>query len=101
MAVTLEEEELRFMGTTHPMGSDPTEEPEAAREQVRHTIERLEEIRVDLEATAAGLRLSEGEEELDEPLAGRVEIDAVLRCSLQDYLVPLISSLRSLLADDS
>src|SRR6185503_15379700 len=41
-----------------------------AREQVRHTIERLDEIRIDLEATAAGLRLPEHGADLDDPLAG-------------------------------
>ena len=70
---------------------------EAAREQVRHTIERLDEIRADLEATAAGLRLPEREEEIHAPLAGLFEVDAVVRCGLHDHLKPLISSLRSLL----
>jgi hypothetical protein len=69
----------------------------AAREQVRHTLERLDEIRADLEATAAGLRLPEREEEIDSPLAGLFELDAVIRCGLHDHLKPLIASLRSLL----
>lgn len=69
----------------------------AAREQVRHTIERLDEIRIDLEGTAAGLRLPEEGEDIDGPLAGLYELDAVLRCVLHDHLKPLISSLRGLL----
>jgi hypothetical protein len=69
----------------------------AAREQVRHTVERLDELRADLEATAAGLRLPEREEEIDAPLAGLCELDAVIRCSLHDHLRPLIASLRGLL----
>jgi hypothetical protein len=69
----------------------------AAREQVRHTLDRLDEIRADLEATAAGLRLPEREEEIDSPLAGLFELDAVIRCGLHDHLKPLIASLRSLL----
>ncbi len=73
----------------------------AAREQVRHTIERLDEVRANLEATAAGLRLPEREEEIDEPLAGLFEVDAVLRCGLHDHLKPLIASLRSLLPGEA
>ena len=73
----------------------------AAREQVRHTIERLDEIRIDLEATAAGLRLPERGEDIDGPLAGLHELDAVLRCGLHDHLRPLIASLRSLLPGDA
>ena len=69
----------------------------AAREQMRHTIERLDEIRADLEATAAGLRLPERGEDIDGPLAGLFEVDAVIRCGLHDHLRPLIASLRSLL----
>lgn len=82
------------------MDDDTSKELTAAREQVRHTIERLDEIRADLEATAAGLRLPEREEEIDVPLAGLFEMDAVLRCGLHDHLKPLISSLRSLLRDE-
>jgi hypothetical protein len=67
-----------------------------AREQVRHAIERLDEIRADLEATAAGLRLPERGEDIDTPLAGLHELDAVLRCGVHDHLKPLIASLRSL-----
>lgn len=70
----------------------------AAREQVRHTIERLDEVRADLEATAAGFRLPERGEDIDAPLAGLFELDAVIRCGLHDHLRPLIASLRSLLA---
>ena len=73
----------------------------AAREQVRHTIERLDEVRADLEATAAGLRLPEHGEDIDGPLAGLFEVDAVIRCGLHDLLKPLIASLRSLLPDDA
>ena len=73
----------------------------AAREQVRHTIERLDEIRADLEATAAGLRLPERGEDIDGPLAGLSELDAVIRCSLHDHLRPLIASLRGLLPGDA
>jgi hypothetical protein len=73
----------------------------AAREQVRHTIERLDEVRANLEATAAGLRLPEREEEIDEPLAGLFEVDAVLRCGLHDHVKPLIASLRSLLPGEA
>ncbi len=73
----------------------------AAREQVRHTIERLDEIRADLEATAAGLRLPEHGGDLDGPLAGLFEVDAVVRCGLHDHLKPLISSLRSLLPTEA
>lgn len=82
------------------MDDDTSKDLAAAREQVRHTIERLDEIRADLEATAAGLRLPEREEEMDTPLAGLFEMDAVLRCGLHDHLKPLISSLRSLLRDE-
>ena len=81
---------------------DPTKAAlTAAREQVRHTIERLDEIRADLEATAAGLRLPERGEDLDAPLAGLHELDAVVRCGLHDHLRPLIASLRSLLPSDA
>ncbi len=73
----------------------------AAREQVRHTIDRLDEIRADLEATAAGLRLPEREEEIDAPLAGLFEVDAVIRCGLHDHLKPLIASLRSLISGEA
>ena len=69
----------------------------AAREQVRHTLDRLDEIRADLEATAAGLRLPEHGEDIDGPLAGVCELDAVIRCGLHDHLKPLIGSLRRLL----
>lgn len=69
----------------------------AAREQVRHTVERLDEIRADLEATAAGLRLPEHGEDVRDSLAGLYELDAVIRCGLHDHLRPLIASLRSLL----
>ena len=72
----------------------------AAREQVRHTIERLDEIRIDWEATAAGLRLPEQGEDIDGPLAGLYELDAVIRCGMHDHLKPLLSSLRSLLLSD-
>jgi hypothetical protein len=68
-----------------------------AREQLRHTIERLDEARADLEATAAGLRLPEPEEDIEGPLAGLFELDAVIRCAVHDHLKPLIASLRSLL----
>lgn len=79
-----------------------TEALAAAREQLRHTIERLDEIRADLEATAAGLRLPEREEDLDAnaSLSGLYEMDAVIRCGLHDRLKPLLSSLRGLLGDD-
>ena len=70
-----------------------------AREQVRHTIERLDEARAGLEATAAGFRLPEREEDISTPLAGLFEVDAVIRCGLHDHLRPLISSLRSLLGN--
>lgn len=73
----------------------------AAREQVRHTIERLDEIRAGLEATAAGLLLPERGEDIDGPLAGLSELDAVIRCGLHDHLRPLIASLRSLLPGDA
>ena len=79
------------------MDDDASNDLAAAREQVRHTIERLDEIRADLEATAAGLRLPERGEDIDAPLAGLFEVDAVLRCGLHDHLKPLLSSLRSLL----
>ena len=69
----------------------------AAREQVRHTIEQLDEIRADLEATAADLRLPERGEDVDAPLAGLFELDAVIRCGVHDHLKPLIASLRGLL----
>ncbi len=72
----------------------------AAREQVRHTIERLDQARADLEATAAGLRLPEREEDVDGPLAGLFELDAVIRCAVHDHLKPLIASLRSLLREE-
>ena len=62
--------------------------------------ERLDEARADLEATAAGLRLPEREEDVDGPLAGICELDAVIRCAVHDHLKPLIASLRSLLHDD-
>lgn len=68
----------------------------AAREEVRHTIDRLDEARADLEAMAASLRLPDREEEMDAPLAGLYEVDAVVRCGLHDHLKPLIGSLRSL-----
>ena len=73
----------------------------AAREKVRHTIERLDEIRADLEATAAGLRLPEQGDDIDGPLAGLHELDAVIRCGLHDHLKPLIASLRGLIRDES
>ena len=72
----------------------------AAREQIRHIIERLDEVRADLEATAAGLRLPEREEDVDGPLAGLFELDAVIRCAVHDLLRPLIGSLRSLLREE-
>lgn len=73
----------------------------AAREQVRHTIERLDEIRSDLEATAAGLRLPEHGDDIDVPLAGLFEVDAVIRCAVHDHLKPLIASLRSVLPGEA
>ncbi|HYU32129.1 MAG TPA: hypothetical protein VEW48_08190 [Thermoanaerobaculia bacterium] len=72
----------------------------AAREQVRRAIERLDEIRADLEAIAAGLRLPEHGEDIEGPLAGLFELDAVIRCSVHDLLKPLIASLRGLLRDE-
>jgi hypothetical protein len=83
------------------MGDDASRNLAAAREQVLHTIERLDEIRADLEATSAGLRLPDREEEVDAPLAGLFEIDAVIRCGLHDHLKPLITSLRSLLPGEA
>ncbi|HYU34973.1 MAG TPA: hypothetical protein VEW48_22715 [Thermoanaerobaculia bacterium] len=77
-----------------------TEALAAAREQLRHTIERLDEARADLEATAAGLRLPEREGDIDGPLAGICELDAVIRCDVHDRLKPLLASLRSLLHDN-
>jgi len=80
------------------MNENPTTQALAvAREQLRHTIERLDEIRADLEATAAGLRLPDGGEDLDGPLAGLSELDAVIRCGVHDHLKPLIAGLRDLL----
>ncbi len=80
------------------MDENPTTQAlTAAREQVRLAIERLDEIRVDLEATAAGLRLPERGEDVTDPLAGLYELDAVVRCGLHDHLRPLLASLRSLL----
>ncbi|HKH45882.1 MAG TPA: hypothetical protein VKM72_14565 [Thermoanaerobaculia bacterium] len=75
----------------------PTDTLAAARELVRSTIERLDEARADLEATAASLRLPEREDDIDAPLAGLFELDAVIRCAVHDHLKPLIASLRSLL----
>jgi hypothetical protein len=78
--------------------TDPTAETlAAAREQLHHTIERFDEARADLEATVAGLRLPENAEDLDGPLAGLFELDAVIRCAVHDHLKPLIASLRSLI----
>lgn len=68
----------------------------SVREQVRPTIESLDEIRIHLEATVAGLRLPENGEDIDGPLAGLYEVDAVIRCGLHDHLKPLIASLRKL-----
>lgn len=82
------------------MSDNASKDLAVAREQVRHTIERLDEVRANLEATAAGLRLPERGEEIDTPLAGLDEVDAVVRCGLHDHLKPLIASLRSLLRDD-
>lgn len=76
--------------------TDKTEALTEAREQIRHVIDRLDEIRTDLEATAAGLRLPEHEEDIDGPLAGLYELDAMIRCGLHDHLKPLIASLRGL-----
>ncbi|HYU31085.1 MAG TPA: hypothetical protein VEW48_02900 [Thermoanaerobaculia bacterium] len=73
----------------------------ATREQLRHIIERLDEIRADLEAIAAALRLPERDEDVDAPLAGLFELDAVIRCAVHDHLRPLIASLRSLLRRDA
>ena len=85
-----------------PMAHNPpTEALAAAREQVRLAIERLDEIRADLEATAAGLRLPERGEDVDAPLAGLFEVDAVIRCGLHDHLRPLIASLRSLVRESA
>lgn len=69
----------------------------APREQVGHAIDHLDEVRADLEAIAAGLRLPEDEEEIEGPPAGVLELDAVIRCAVHDYLKPLIASLRSLI----
>lgn len=69
----------------------------ATREQVSHAIDHLDAVRADLEATAACLRLPEREEEIDGPLAGLYELDAVIRCGVHDHLKPLISGLRGLL----
>jgi hypothetical protein len=60
-------------------------------------LERLDEARAGMEATAAGLRLPEHGEDVDAPLAGLSELDAVIRCVLHDHLKPSIASLRSLL----
>lgn len=73
----------------------------AAREQVRHTIDHLDEARADLEAVAAGLRLPDREEEADASLAGLYELDAVIRCGVHDHLKPLLSSLRGLLRSEA
>ena len=70
------------------------------REQIRHAIDRLDEVRADLEATAAGFRLPEQGDDIDGPLAGLCELDAVIRCGLHDHLKPLIASLRSLTRDE-
>jgi len=75
----------------------PTEALTAAREQVRLAIDRLDEIRADLESTVAGLRLPERGEDVTDPLAGLCELDAVIRCGVHDHLRPLIADLRSLL----
>lgn len=72
-----------------------------AREQIRQTLERLDEARAGLEATAAELRLPEREEEVDVPLAGLYELDAIIRCGVHDYLKPLLSSLRDLLRSEA
>lgn len=72
-----------------------------AREQIRQTLEHLDEARAGLEATAAGLRLPEREEEFDGPLAGLHELDAVIRCGVHDHLKPLLSSLRGLLRSEA
>jgi len=83
---------------THGAELEPTTAALAqAREQLRHTIERLSEARADLEATAAGLRLPEHEGDIEGPLAGLFELDAVIHCAVHDHLKPLIASLRSLL----
>lgn len=74
---------------------------EAAREKVRHTAARLDEIRADLEAAAAELRLPEQGEDLDGPLAGLCEVDAVIRCGVHDHLRPLIRSLQGLAAGEA
>ena len=68
-----------------------------AREQIRQVLERLDEARAGLEATVADLRLPEDGEDLDGPLAGLCELDAVVRCGIHDRLKPLIASLRGLL----
>lgn len=79
---------------------DASEALAAAREEVRHTIDRLDKARADLESTVASLRLPDREEEIDGPLAGLHELDAVIRCGVHDHLKPLISSLRSLLPSE-
>lgn len=73
----------------------------ANREEVRHALDRLDEVRADLEATAAGLRLPENGEDVDAPLAGLFELDAVIRCGLHDHLKPLVESLRNLLRTEA
>lgn len=86
-----------------PLCMDENETAEilaAAREQLRHTIERLDEARADLEAMVADLGVPEWGKDIDGPLAGLSELDAVVRCGLHDRLRPLIADLRSLLHGD-
>jgi hypothetical protein len=73
----------------------------APREQVGHAIDHLDEVRADLEAIAAGLRLPDREEEVDAPLSGLYELDAAIRCGVHDHLKPLLSSLRGLLRSEA
>ena len=83
------------------MDDNASKDLAAVREQVRHTVERLDEARADLEATIAGLRVPEWGKDIEGPLTGVVELDAVIRCAVCDHLKPLIASLRSLLHTDS
>lgn len=78
-----------------------TQALQAAREQVGHAIDHLDGVRAGLEATAAALRLPEDEEEIDLPLTGEDELEAVIRCGVHDHLRPLIASLRSLIRFES
>lgn len=69
----------------------------AAREQVRHALQRLEEVQLDLWETVEGITLPPVQVREDGfDLAGLSEVDAVIRCAVHDHLEPLIRALRSL-----